>query len=107
MQSPTQKPARDASPVGAPGGTAVGPFVRPASGLVREITAWQVFGFNVMNANIGIGLVWLLERIARLHSIRQAALDMGMSYAKAHGMTPRARVVAMATAGNELIMITK
>jgi amino acid transporter len=33
--------------------------VRPASGLVREITAWQVFGFNVMNANIGIGLVWL------------------------------------------------
>ncbi len=37
----------------------VSPFVRPASGLVREITAWQVFGFNVMNANIGIGLVWL------------------------------------------------
>ena len=37
----------------------VAPFVRPASGLVREITAWQVFGFNVMNANIGIGLVWL------------------------------------------------
>ena len=33
--------------------------MRPASGLVRDVTAWQVFGFNVMNANIGIGLVWL------------------------------------------------
>ena len=51
MQSVSQKPARGLSPVA--------PFVRPASGLVREITAWQVFGFNVMNANIGIGLVWL------------------------------------------------
>ncbi len=43
--------------MGAP--SPVSPFVRPASGLVREITSWQVFGFNVMNANIGIGLVWL------------------------------------------------
>ena len=41
------------------GAVAVSPFVRPASGLVRDITAWQVFGFNVMNANVGIGLVWL------------------------------------------------
>jgi amino acid transporter len=55
MQSTTQKPARGASSAG----TSVGPFERTASGLVREITAWQVFGFNVMNANIGIGLVWL------------------------------------------------
>ena len=52
MQALSQKPT--------PGhARAVSPFVRPASGLVREITAWQVFGFNVMNANIGIGLVWL------------------------------------------------
>jgi amino acid transporter len=51
MQSLPQK-----LPQGVP---SVGPFARPASGLVREITAWQVFGFNVMNANIGIGLVWL------------------------------------------------
>ena len=55
VQPPTQKLPRGASAAR----TAVGPFVRPASGLVREITAWQVFGFNVMNANIGIGLVWL------------------------------------------------
>ena len=31
--------------------SAVSPFARQASGLVREITSWQVFGFNVMNAN--------------------------------------------------------
>ncbi len=51
MQAHSQRPTGPPSPVS--------PFVRPASGLVREITAWQVFGFNVMNANIGIGLVWL------------------------------------------------
>ena len=51
MQALSHKPTQGTSPVS--------PFVRPASGLVREITAWQVFGFNVMNANIGIGLVWL------------------------------------------------
>ena len=54
MQALSQKAQK---PTGAP--SPVSPFVRPASGLVREITSWQVFGFNVMNANIGIGLVWL------------------------------------------------
>ena len=38
---------------------------------------------------MGIGLVWLLERIRRLHSIRKAAADMGMSYAKAHAIIKR------------------
>ena len=33
---------------------------------------------------MGIGLVWLLERIDKFNSIRQAAMDMNMSYAKAH-----------------------
>ncbi len=51
MQALSQEPTTQRS--------VVSPFVRPASGLVREITSWQVFGFNVMNANIGIGLVWL------------------------------------------------
>jgi len=32
---------------------------------------------------MGIGLVWLLERIQQLGSIQKAAQDMGMSYPKA------------------------
>ncbi len=35
------------------------------------------------DAFMGIGLVWLLERIDRFHSIAQAARDMGLSYVKA------------------------
>ena len=38
---------------------------------------------------MGIGLVWLLTRIRQLHSIRQAARDMGMSYVKAHNILKR------------------
>ena len=38
---------------------------------------------------MGIGLVWLLSRIHQLHSIRQAAQDMGMSYVKAHSILKR------------------
>jgi molybdate transport system regulatory protein len=38
---------------------------------------------------MGIGLVWLLDRIRRLHSIRKAASDMDMSYAKAHAIIKR------------------
>jgi len=38
---------------------------------------------------MGIGLVWLLSRIRKLHSISQAAQDMGMSYAKAHFILKR------------------
>ena len=33
---------------------------------------------------MGIGLVWLLERIKKYGSINQAAKDMKMSYVKAH-----------------------
>lgn len=33
---------------------------------------------------MGIGLVWLLERIKKYSSIRKAAIDMKLSYAKAH-----------------------
>ncbi|MDD5628966.1 MAG: LysR family transcriptional regulator [Elusimicrobia bacterium] len=38
---------------------------------------------------MGIGLVWLLSRIRRFHSIRRAAQDMGMSYVKAHSILKR------------------
>lgn len=33
---------------------------------------------------MGIGLLWLLSRIKKYNSIRKAAMDMNMSYAKAH-----------------------
>ena len=56
MKARPHRSRRSSPPVAAP---AVSPFVRPASGLVRAVTSWQVFGFNVMNANIGVGLVWL------------------------------------------------
>ncbi len=63
MQTLTGGPGQGRSQSTAQGASsapaAVSPFARPASGLVRDVTAWQVFGFNVMNANIGIGLVWL------------------------------------------------
>lgn len=39
---------------------------------------------NDNKAYMGIGLVWLLERIKKYSSIRKAAMDMNMSYAKAH-----------------------
>jgi len=32
---------------------------------------------------MGIGLIWLLERIKKFHSINEAAKDMRMSYSKA------------------------
>ncbi|MBI5244885.1 MAG: LysR family transcriptional regulator [Elusimicrobia bacterium] len=38
---------------------------------------------------MGIGLIWLLERIRRLKSIKLAAKDMGMSCMKAHGILRR------------------
>jgi|GEM_PF-1936766 len=38
---------------------------------------------------MGIGLVWLLTRIRRLHSISKAAQDMDMSYVKAHSILKR------------------
>lgn len=38
---------------------------------------------------MGVGLVWLLTRIRKLHSIRRAAQDMDMSYMKAHAILKR------------------
>lgn len=38
---------------------------------------------------MGIGLIWLLEKIKELKSIRKAAIDMDMSYAKAHRILKR------------------
>ncbi len=35
---------------------------------------------------MGIGVFWLLQGIKKYGSIRKAAMDMGLSYAKAHGM---------------------
>lgn len=32
---------------------------------------------------MGIGILWLMERVHKFHSIRKAAQDMGMSYPKA------------------------
>lgn len=38
---------------------------------------------------MGAGPLWLLERIRKLKSISQAAMDMNMSYAKAHRILKR------------------
>jgi len=38
---------------------------------------------------MGIGLVWLLDKIKETGSISQAARDMNMSYAKAHRILKR------------------
>lgn len=38
---------------------------------------------------MGIGLIWLLERIRKLKSIKLAAQDMGMSCMKAHAILRR------------------
>jgi len=38
---------------------------------------------------MGIGLVWLLRGIDRLGSIREAAAEMNLSYAKAHAIIKR------------------
>ncbi len=35
---------------------------------------------------MGIGVLWLLEEIARCSSLRKAALVLGISYSKAYGM---------------------
>ncbi|NLZ77266.1 MAG: LysR family transcriptional regulator [Spirochaetales bacterium] len=35
---------------------------------------------------MGIGVLWLLEEIARQSSLRKAALVLGISYSKAYGM---------------------
>jgi APA family basic amino acid/polyamine antiporter len=35
-------------------------FFRSASGLVREVSPWHVLAFNVMNGNVGVGLIWVL-----------------------------------------------
>jgi molybdate transport system regulatory protein len=55
------------------------------AGLKLKITLINSRGESFM----GIGLVWLLQRIKRLKSINLAAKDMGMSYMKAHGILGR------------------
>lgn len=35
-------------------------YSRQASGLVRDVSAWNVLAFNIMNGNVGVGLVWVL-----------------------------------------------
>jgi basic amino acid/polyamine antiporter, APA family len=35
-------------------------FTRQASGLVRDVSPWHVLAFNIMDGNVGVGLVWLL-----------------------------------------------
>ena len=35
---------------------------------------------------MGIGVLWLMERIRDTGSLRQAAISMGLSYSKAYGM---------------------
>jgi len=37
-----------------------GTYSRRASGLVREVSPWNVLAFNVMDGNVGVGLVWVL-----------------------------------------------
>jgi molybdate transport system regulatory protein len=48
---------------------------------------------SIVNDNdesfMGIGLIWLLGKIKELKSIRKAAIDMDMSYAKAHRILKR------------------
>ena len=37
-----------------------GAYARRASGLVRSVSPWNVLAFNVMDGNVGVGLVWVL-----------------------------------------------
>ncbi len=56
---------------------------------------------------MGIGLVWLLQRIDKLKSINQAAKSMEMSYSKAHKILKRLeknlgeKILAKKRGGNE------
>jgi amino acid transporter len=76
MDARSNRPLAD--PAGAP---SVSSFVRPASGLVRAVTSWQVFGFNVMNANIGVGLVWLTVLGAGLYPGADLYLTVLLAFA--------------------------
>lgn len=39
---------------------------------------------------MGIGVIWLLEEIDRAGSLRKAAMNLGMSYAKSYAMLSKA-----------------
>ena len=51
-------------------------------GLKTKIYLTDVHG----KAFMGIGVVWLLQRVERFGSLRKAAEEMDLSYAKAHRM---------------------
>ncbi|MCK5357305.1 MAG: LysR family transcriptional regulator [Elusimicrobiales bacterium] len=48
-----------------------------------ELTVKIAITDNEKKTFMGIGLVWLLQRIKKFKSINEAAKDMGMSYVKA------------------------
>jgi APA family basic amino acid/polyamine antiporter len=71
-QSPRRQPAA--------GSAAPTLFTRRASGLVREVSAWNTLAFNVMDGNIGVGLVWVLFLGAGLYPGANLYLAIGIAY---------------------------
>jgi amino acid transporter len=63
-----------------PGSAAPAAFSRPASGLVREVSAWNTLAFNVMDGNIGVGLVWVLLLGAGLYPGANLYLAIVIAY---------------------------
>lgn len=57
-----------------------GVFTRQASGLVREVSAWNTLAFNVMDGNIGVGLVWVLLLGAGLYPGANLYLSVVIAY---------------------------
>jgi amino acid transporter len=62
------------------GSAAPGAFGRQASGLVREVSAWNTLAFNVMDGNIGVGLVWVLLLGAGLYPGANLYLAIAIAY---------------------------
>ena len=57
-----------------------GVFSRQASGLVREVSVWNTLAFNVMDGNIGVGLVWVLLLGAGLYPGANLYLAIAIAY---------------------------
>jgi amino acid transporter len=62
------------------GNAAPGVFSRQASGLVREVSVWNTLAFNVMDGNIGVGLVWVLLLGAGLYPGANLYLAIALAY---------------------------